>query len=161
MYTRLVSSLTSRVHDLEETIDEMRRELKDDAQQSENRISAALAKIKPTSPKPKNQHNHSMPVQSEKVTPRSGSKPTPVSEKTEVEEKGNEEPAPTGALDRSDRNQHEVHGDANDRKNHTDVSEDETPTKPPGLASSSQARKTNDHQWLLRVNSVVSSHVQM
>ena len=114
-YTRLVSSLTSRVHDLEETIDEMKRELKDDAQQSENRISAALAKIKLTSPKPKNQHNQSMPVQSEKVTPRSGSKPTPVSEKTAVEEKGNEEPAPTGARDRSDRNQHEVHGDANDR----------------------------------------------
>ena len=87
-YTRLVSSLTSRVHDLENTIDEMKRELKDDAQQSENRISAALAKIKPTSPKPKNQHNQSMPVQSEKVTPRSGSKPTPVSEETAVEKKG-------------------------------------------------------------------------
>ena len=50
-YTRLVSSLTSRVHELEDTIDEMKRELKDDAQQRENRKSAALAKIKPTSPR--------------------------------------------------------------------------------------------------------------
>ena len=44
-----------------------------------------------------------------------------------------------------------MHGDAKDG-NHTDVSKDETPAKPPDLASSSQARKTNG-QWSTVVGS--------